>query len=424
MRSEFRAFLAGILFLSITNTAEAQWTQYTLPGGPSERPGERREELEREIDQARYHLGPVRIAPWIGLRDVAYVRSLYSTGSEPPADWTATVGAGFRAYLHTGRKVTWTAAALPEYVWWKDQADRRRVNGRYGLGVHGFFNRLSVELMADREEQQQIVTPEIPELANSRTDSLRLLSELKLTGAISAFAAGSIAEQTALDDDLPGSRVDQLSLLDREDRTARVGLRWRPREPWMFGLGVESTSSDFAESALDRSNEGTSPVLEARYERRRITVDADLAARSLEAREGAAFVAFDDVTGQASVQWTAAGGLSVSVYGNRDLLYSISPGYAYLSDERVGAAVLLSLIRQTQLRVFAETGTYDYTAFSPAAAPRSEDVDSFGGELTVNVWRSVNLEISGVRSEIDSNLPGSDRSYTAVGATLSLLGRR
>lgn len=424
MRSDFRVFLAGILFFSITNTAEAQWTQYTLPGGPSERPGQRQEELEKEIEQARYHLGPVRIAPWLGLRNVAYVRSLYSTGTEPPPDWTATVGAGFRAYLHTGRKVTWTAAVLPEYVWWKDQADRRRVNGRYALGVHGFFNRLSVELMADREEELQIVTPEVPELANARTDSLRLLSEVKLTGAISAFAVGTLAEQTALDDDLPDSRVDQLALLDREDRTARVGLRWRPREPWMFGLGAERTSSDFAQGALDRSNEGTSPIFEARYERRRITVEADLAARSLEAREGAAFVEFDELTGRASIQWTAAEGLAFSVYGNRDLLYSLSPGYAYLSDERVGVAVLLGVIRQAQLRVFAETGTYDYTAFSPAAAPRSEDVDSFGGQLTTNLWRSVSLEITGVRSEFDSNLPGGDRSYTSVGAAVSLLGGR
>lgn len=424
MRSELRVFLAGILFLTITNAAEAQWTQYTLPGGPSERPGQRQEQLETEMDQARYRLGPVRIAPWIGLRNLAYVRSLYSTGSEPPADWTATVGAGLRTYLRTGRKVTWTAAVLPEYVWWKDQPDRRRLNGRYGLGFHGFFNRLSVELMADREEEQQIVTPEVPELANARTDSLRLLTEVKLTGAISAFGAGSLSEQTALDDAVPGSRVDQLSLLDREDRTARVGLRWRPREPWTFGLGIEGTSSDFSDSALDRSNEGTAPVLEARYERRRITVEADLAARSLEAREGAAFVAFDDVTGRASVRWTLAGGLSFSVYGNRDLLYSLSPGYAYLADERVGAAVLLGVIRQAQLRVFAETGTYEYAAFSPAAAPRSEDVDSFGGQLTVNVWRSVNLEISAVRSEFDSNLPGGDRAYTAVGTSVSLLGGR
>ncbi|HKV09567.1 MAG TPA: hypothetical protein VJ725_15600 [Thermoanaerobaculia bacterium] len=423
MRSEFRVFLAGILFLSITNTAEAQWTQYTLPGGPSERPGEREEELEREIERARYHLGPVRIAPWIGLRNVAYVRSLYSTGSEPPPDWTATVGAGLRAYLHTGRKVTWTLHALPEYVWWKDQADRRRVNGRYGLGFHGFFNRLSVEVLADREDRQQLVTPEIPEPASSRIDSAQLLAEVKLTGAISAFTVGSLAKQAALDEDLAESRADQLALLDREDRAARVGLRWRPREPWLIGLGVERTSSDFSEGALDRSNEGTAPVLEARYERRRIRVEADLAARSLEASQGATFVEFDDVTGRAAIQWNARG-LSASLYGNRGLLYSLSPSYAYLSDERVGVALGLGAIRQTQIRLFAETGTDEYTAFSPATPQRSEDVTSFGGGLTLNVWRNVALEISAVRSEFDSNLPGADRSYTSVGTTVSLLGGR
>jgi hypothetical protein len=40
------------------------------------------------------------------------------------------------------------------------------------------------------------------------------------------------------------------------------------------------------------------------------------------------------------------------------------------------------------------------------------------------VWRSVNLEISAVRSEFDSNLPGADRSYTSVGTAVSLLGGR
>jgi hypothetical protein len=422
MRLRIRALLVGMFFLT-SGTVAAQSTQYTLPGEPEERPDSRREEMERLVEGARYRLGPVRIAPWLGLRDAAYVRTLFATGTEPPSDFTATVGAGLRAYLRTGRKVLWSAHALPEYVWWQEQEERRRLNGRYGLGLHGFFNRLSVETILEREEVQRIVTPEIPQPSNVRLQSARLLSEVELTGATFAFATASVSEQTSLADDEEDPRLQALGLLDREDRAARIGVRWRPREAWMLGLGIERTEADFADAALDRSNSGTAPILEFKYDRRRFLAQADLAVRSLEAREGARFLAFDGVTGTAAVS-LRPGGLQAWLYGNRDILYSLSPGYAYLTDERLGVALSVRLGRRTQVRSFAETGTDEYTAFSPAEPRRSDDVVSFGGGLTIALWGPVSLEVQAVRSEFDSNLPGGDRTYTAAGATLNLLGGR
>lgn len=422
MRLRIRALLVGMFFLT-SGTVAAQLTQYTLPGEPEERPDSRREEMERQLEEARYRLGPVRIAPWFGLRDAAYVRTLFATGTEPPADFTATVGAGLRAYLRTGRKVVWSAQALPEYVWWQEQEDRRRLNGRYGFGFHGFFNRLAVETIVEREEVQRIVTPEIPQPSNVRLQSARLLGEVELTGAMFAFATASVNEQTSLADEEEDPRLQALGLLDREDRAARIGVRWRPREAWMLGLGVERTESDFEDEALDRSNSGTSPILEFKYNRRRFLAQADLAVRSLEAREGSQFLAFDGVTGNAAVSFRP-GGLQAWIYGNRDILYSLSPGYAYLTDERLGVALSVRLGRRTQVRSFAEAGTDDYTAFSPAEPRRSDDVVSFGGGFSISLWGPVALEVQAVRSEFDSNLPGGDRTYTAAGTTINLLGGR
>ena len=157
MRLPLRAFLTGLLCLCAGGTVWAQFDQYTTPGGPVGRPEDAKGRLAREVAAARYHLGPVRVAPTLGLKDLAYVKSILATGQPAPADVTATVGGGVRLYLPTGTKVTFTAYALPEYVWWRTESERRRLNDRLGVGFHGFWNRLTVEGSGGRDEAQRIV---------------------------------------------------------------------------------------------------------------------------------------------------------------------------------------------------------------------------------------------------------------------------
>ncbi|HSU84612.1 MAG TPA: hypothetical protein VLR69_19515, partial [Thermoanaerobaculia bacterium] len=178
------------------DTAVAQFpVQYTPPGGPQEQPESRQEMLERELAEARYRLGPVRLAPWATLRDVAYVRSLFTNGRQLPSDLTATVGLGFRAYLRNGPKATWTAQVLPEYVWWQKQSQRRQLNGRYLLGFSGYFNRLTLEVQAGRQQEQRIVTPEVPVPVSTRLDGGELLAELRLSRSLSLFAVTDASRQ-------------------------------------------------------------------------------------------------------------------------------------------------------------------------------------------------------------------------------------
>lgn len=412
--------------------AGAQFLQYTPPGGPEERPESRREELERQIIEADRRLGRVHIAPWASLHDAAYVRSLYSTaGQTAPNDFTATVGAGFRAYLRNGPKAIWRAQLLPEYVWWSRQPERRQLNGRYTLGFHGFFNRLTLEVQGGREQEQRLVTPEVPVPVSARSDLGEILAEVEVSHALFAFTATSINRQKNLIEELDDPSVEQISLLDREDRIARVGLRWQPREAWSVAVGAERSETNFDRGVLDRSNAGTAPVAEARFEGRRLGFSLDAAARSLEARRGAAFVPYDGVTGAAALTLGNQGRLSGSFYGNRNLLYSLSPDYAYLTDQRLGFVLNVGFRQRTQVRFFAETGTNDYTAYRaitgalpgrPEAPRREEDVTTYGASTSLRVGRRASIGLQAIRSKFDSNLPGDDRSYTSVGTTVNLLG--
>jgi hypothetical protein len=422
MRLTIRAAMTLILCL-LAGEAGAQFLQYTPPGGPTEEPESRQERLEREVEEARLHLGVVRVAPWVSLRDIAYTRNLFATGTVPPDDLTATVGAGFRAYLRNGRKATWTAQVLPEYVWWQKQTERRQLNGRYQLGFDGFFNRLTLQVQAGREQQQQIVTPEVPVPVSARTDGGEILTEVKLTSALYAFAAASLSRQDNLVEDLGDPRVEELALLDREERITRAGLRWRPRQKWSIALGAERSQADFDHDALNRSNSGTAPLAEVHFEGRRTSFQADVAARSLEARQGAAFVPYDKVTGHASVSLGTPRRLQATLYGGRDLVYSLSSGYAYLDDERLGLSLTVGLGQRLSSRLFAEGGPNTYTAFEADTPRRRDDVSSYGASLTFTLPRNLSVGLEALRSEFDSNLPGADRTYTTVGTTITLGGR-
>lgn len=403
--------------------ARAQFLQYTPPGGPEEPPESRQEQIEREISEADHHLGRIRIAPWVSLHDIAYVQNIFSTSDqEEPRDFTATVGAGFRAYLHNGPKAIWRAQVLPELVWWAEDTERRQLNGTYTLGFHGFFNRLTVEVRGGREQRQQIVTPEVPVPVSARRDLGEILAEVRLTHALYAFTASSITKQDNLVEEVGDPRIDQISRLDRTDRLARVGLRWRPREAWTAAVGAERSATDFEHGPFDRSNEGTAPVAEVTFKGRRLSFGTDLAARSLSARRGSSFVAFDKVTGSAAVTLGTINRVSGTFYANRNLLYSLSQDYPYLTDQRLGFALDLGLGQRTQVHFFVENGDNLYTAFDPASPLRQEDVTSYGASTNVNVGHGIGIGLQAIRSEFDSNLPGADRSYVSVGTTVNLLG--
>jgi hypothetical protein len=419
MRLAARACFTGILLL----TASVAVAQYTPPGGPRERAGSRQEALEKEMSDTRFHLGPVRIAPWISLKDVAVVRTEDETGATSD-DFTATVGAGLRGYLRTGPAVIWTAQVLPEYAWWRDRDDRRSLNGRYGAALHGFWNRLDLEIGADREELQQIVSPEVLTPATVRTDRGHAEAEVRWTGALSTWLSFAESEQTSqLDssDPLAGT----LRRLDRREQTARATVRLRRRQSLMVGVGAERTQAEFAAAtgqAFDRSNSGVSPVAELRIDRPGLSVQAEIVDRSLEAERGSRFLKYDRVTGNGSLVFNPGGRLETWLYGQRGLAYSLLPQYAYLTDERLGAALRLKLGWRTAARVFAEGGTGDYTTLSPGTPERQDDYTSYGGSLQLELGRAGSIALQAARVEFDSNLAIYDRTYNSIGLTLNLTG--
>lgn len=421
--SLFTGCLVTLILLS--SPAAAQFAQYTPPGGPDGRPESLQERLEGAMEEARWRLGPVRLEPWLGLKDVGWVDNLSGAEQEDTGgDLTATAGAGLRAYLPTGPKVVWAAHVLPEYVWFRDHDELNDVNGRYGVGFFGSFNRLQAQATLTRDQELGIVSSERLERASSRSDELALDAELRLAGSLYLFASWSEGQSdylnavgTAVGD--PGGRSD-LDQLDRTERITRGGLRFRTRGGWAIGVGAERSQVDFEQAAADRSNSGTSPVLVISSPLdRRLYLGIDLVLRSLEPAAESTFLPYDGVTGMFHLLVGSEDSrLQPSFYASRNLVYALTAPYSYYEADRIGAALTLNLGWRTSVRAFGEVGRDDYAALDPDLK-RQDDVTAFGVSLGFGLRSGVQLTLGFSREEVSSDLPGADRSVTFVRSGVS-----
>jgi hypothetical protein len=415
------AFMAALIVLVPTG-AQGQFSQYTQPGTSSVGDaGVSQEQLDQAIDQAPWQLGPIRVQPWIGLRDLAWNANPTgaSEAEDPEGDLSATAGAGLRAYLPTGPAVVWSAHALPAYVWFADDDSRRRLNGRYGAGLFGFFNRLTLQATATRTEALQILSVEAPEQANGRRDEVAVAGEVELGFSTSVFAGASTARTENLLNEEERETGPPLDLLNRDEERLRAGVRYRPRERWSFAVGMAWTETDILSEERDLSSTGEAPTVEVIYTGPKFFLSTQAAFHSLEPEGDSAFPETEATTYAAELG-VEGNRMTPSLYGRRTLSLAISEGYSHLETEVVGLRTDLRLGHRTAVGLFAETGWSDFTAIDPAVPPREDDLLSFGGELGFDLGRSFNVRVGGYRTEFNSNLPGEDRTVTVFSTGLNL----
>jgi hypothetical protein len=417
----FSCCLVTLLAVALAPEAAGQFAQYTAPGGPGAPATSRRQEIETSLEEARFRLGPVRLAPWFGLSNVSYVNNVLADGGDDDTgDLTATLGAGLMLLVPTGPKTVWTVEGAIEHVYWNDLDERSRTGGRAGAAVFGFYNRLQLELGAGLQETEQYASDELPQRLPFRTEHARGSATVQLSRKIDLWGRARAAETTSLADEIDDPRVPDFGVLDRDETVLAAGLGWSPTDQVRLGLGAERSEVGFAEAARDLSNEGTSPVVTLDLIGNRVELRLQLARRELEPTAGSAFVPFESETGSAQVDLDLSERLDLQLYGRRGLVYSIEPGYGYFTDQRAGATVRMPLGRRLGLSFFAEVGENDYTADDPAIPDRADDVTSYGGNLSFELGKYLSFTVGGRQTDYDSSLPGLDRSVGAIETGLTL----
>ena len=356
-------------------SAGAQVRQYTPPGGRADEIRDRKKALEDAVAGSRWHLGSVRLDPAFWISEISWVDSP-AAGLE--SDFTARAGAGLRAYLPVGPKSTFAAYALPEYVYWQEREEERRLNQRFGLGSFTYFNRLKLELSARRNEDFGYASSETFQRTTLREDLVEAEIEVPLFKSIAVHAR---AAQSSWESLAEGDALDAIfSDLNRDDTTWRGGIRYYPSETFYVGAGAGQAESSFDEEADDRSNSGDYWYAELGYERPKIGFEIDYQSNQLEADGDSSFGTFDGWTGHARVEWRPRDTVAARLYGSQALAYSIGFGSAFV-DEIYGVGLRTKIGWRLELDAFAETGTHDYQV-ELGGFGQSDDVDTFGASIT------------------------------------------
>lgn len=418
--------MAALLVL-FASEAGAQFRQYTRPGGPGERAAGSEEEIERTLDDARWRLGPIRLVPTFGLRQLQYVDNAFAGAGDDQeriSDLTVTVGAGLTAYLPTGGDVYWMLEASPEFVWWRDLTERRQFTGRYGAGVFAFFNRLELEVTAGREEAQGVASAEFPQLTVTRRDHLDARAGLRLTGKVDLALSAGWSEYSDQSDETDDPRVPAFARLDREERIVRAALGYRITRRTRIALGVERTESNSAAAAQDLSATGTAPTLEVDVQGARTELTLVVARRSLEPEGTSRFAPYDAVNGDASITWRPRPRLGVQLYGSVHPALSLLDDYSHYEERRAGVALLSTRSRRVAVALFAERGENRYQRSRPDAPERTDDARSYGAQVDLSLRRSFTLKLRAQRDQFDSAQPGGDRDVTSVQTAIALTTSR
>lgn len=408
-----------LLGLARADLALAQSAQYTAPGSGAAAEPVGREEIEARMEAARWRLGPVRLAPYVGIRGLSWVQNVFAAEDDGTSDLTATLGAGLTAILPTGANVFWVAQAMPEYVWWADLAERRQMVGRYGAAVHGDFNRLRFTLDGRRIEEQAQVTPEEPEPAIGEVDHLGAAVALRLTSRLALTAGATVDEIANRAGDPEDPRSPAFFLLDRREERLRGGLRFA-NGPLDLEAGAERHATEFDGAARDLSSTGTSPYVRLALTGNQVRLAADVVRRSLDPEPGSALPPTEATVGSLRIDLDPGWRFDVGVYGLRSLLYSLAAGYSHFEEQRYGVDVAAPFGHRWTTRAFVETGGNDYTATLPGVAARRDDTLAYGVEVGLEIREWLRYQVGYRRLELDSNLPGLDRDTESVSSTVSL----
>ncbi len=407
----------GLVLSLCATCAAAQFTQYAPPGSFEETRESMEDRLDRSMKEARWRWGRIFLHPWLGLRNLGYVDPVTDRDGTETSDFTVSVGAGIRAYAPVGRELTLAVHALPEYVWWQDLSDRRRLNGRYGAGLFGNLGRTGLEITATRQEVARVVSREIEERVNTRDELAKLALEVDVGRGFSVFGEGSLRQVRFLEDAEEEALLG-LGVLERDEEILRAGVRVPLPRGLTLGLGVESSEVEFTSNG-DRSHSGTSPILQLDLDASRSMLSIQLAFRDLEADPGSRFPAYGEPTGSLRFSRKLAANTEIQLFGNRNLVYSSTDRWAFFEDTGLGLGVRTALTSQLSLRIYAEQGDNSYVSFVPASPERSDDYVGFGGQLRIALGR-VTLALGAATTDYTSNFPEFDRSTTTIRSTLTL----
>jgi hypothetical protein len=419
--NKHRTGLALLFFAPASMIASSALAQLGGDDVPRERIVPRREQVRRDLEEARLRLGPFRVKPLFELRDVGYDNNVFGTENDAISDWRAAVSAGTDFILPVGRKNYLSGKIAPEYTWYSKLASRRSLGGTYGASWLGLYNRVSVEAGANKRKSTQAVSSEVERAARGSRTSAFVRTEVDIFRRLSLF--GSADQERSRFDEIEGEGTRGLEQLEYNESAIRGGVRYRLRSYSDVTIAAEKGRTEFVTST-DRDNNTGAVIIGLHYDLPRIFVNLSAARRESKAsRAGSRFPQFSSTTGSYYVEYQMGAPPQIDVYGHRSIVYSLAVESPYFSETRNGIGITVPVGQRLGIRVLSEFGTNDYpVAERGTAVKRADDVITLGGGLALRLRRNTYVSVVASETRYESNLD-FDRSIFRVSTVISLRGQ-
>ncbi|HLE60229.1 MAG TPA: hypothetical protein VI700_01700, partial [Thermoanaerobaculaceae bacterium] len=382
----------------LASAAMAQFQQYIAPGSLGVELIPTKERLDTAMEEAPFRLGPLRLGLWFALQNVNWVNNVYGTAIDQKSDFTATASLGLHGYLPAGPKLVFALYALPEYVWWNDLTYLRGWNGKYGVGVFGYFNRVTLELQAADWRTQQFYSTENPIPVDLKRQRGAAALEVEVLGRLSVF--GTAWENRWRYEGQAESAVpaDVLQLSDRNEKSVGGGLRYRFSKSFAFAIGYEELTTDFLYDTRNRSSSGDGRFVELELRGNRLWATARATVLTLRPQGNSQFAALDTTTGRVQIGWKPGGKLEFQAYGGRNISYPLLALQSYYTDQRWGVGLQLPLGWRSTGRIFWEQGRDEYPRVTGESMERIDDSNGYGVGLNVKLGKGSAVGLEGSRT--------------------------
>ena len=382
--------------------------------------------VQADLEQDRYHLGPVRLFPFLEVSDAGYNNNIFGTADHKVADWTGNASAGARLLLPIGSKIYLRGTAAPEYIWYAHHPEGRTWGGDYGGELLGLFNHLRIDAGARDTKTASLLNAETLRNVLSRTRTGRAAAEIDVAGPLSVFGEGEGSRYRFEANPVPPQPLEDPALLDRNEEKIRAGLRLHEGETLSFSGSAEKTRAEFSDPAQGGDNRTIAYLLGVLLDKPRFFVNVSGGYREAKAIHGSRFTDFRTATGSYFLSWLARSDVEIFADGYRGAQYSVTVENPYYLATVNGGGVNFQASSRLALRVY---GDYDENRYpvpvvvDGATYRRLDTIASFGGGFRILAGRRVSVGVYGTEYRFDSNVPGVRRNVfrltAAIGFQLS-----
>lgn len=378
-----------------------------------------REEVQRELESARFRVGPLRLLPKFVVRDLGYNNNAFGADDGGRGDTTGTLGFGVRYVVPMGAKLFLRGDAVPEYTWYRELSERRFLGGTYRGSLLALFNRMSLEAAGSYTRQQGALNIESLVPVNSRATDAKIGLDVDVLDRLSVVG-GAVLRRTRLED-VPEAGVSS-SDLDRDDRAFRAGLRYAFRDWFHLSATVERTESSFESQATIRDNATTAYLLGVRFDQRRFYVEVTGGVRYGRPKNESLFPRYSEPIGSIFVSWLPARTLEIQLSGARRPVNNLTSTEPYFIDTRVRARIGVALGRRFVVAGFGERGRTEFSASTAGDEGRGRargTISGYGGTVGFRIGGNVRLDLNGGKSRYERRADGSVRTIASFSLGLT-----